>query len=144
MAVSSGDQRSTDTLLLYTDGAARGNPGPAGFGVVLTDPDGRVLEEYGRFIGQATNNEAEYRALIAGLESALLLGEYRIEIFLDSELVVRQILGTYRVKSPTLLPLFGQAQALLNRFDLFSITHIRRALNNRADTLANRAIDLAK
>lgn len=129
------------SIRLFVDGGSRGNPGPAAAGVVLADPDGTVLVERGYFIGRATNNVAEYIALIRGLELASEFSPQRLEVFADSELVVRQITGQYRVKSPDLLPLFEQAQMILLRFDSWQIRHIPRAKNERADRLANLAMN---
>ncbi len=126
---------------LWTDGGARGNPGPAGIGIVLEGPDGVVACEAGRFIGVATNNVAEYQALILGLENAANMGFDHIVVKADSELVVRQMRGEYRVKNANLAPLYRQAKALSSRFSSFRIEHIRRAENARADNLANAAMD---
>lgn len=128
---------------LYTDGAARGNPGPASIGVALLDPKGKVLREIGERLGRTTNNVAEYRALLRGLEEARALGADEIHVFMDSELVVRQILGEYRVKNETLQPLAAEAQARLRAFRTFTISHIPREQNKRADRLANRALNIA-
>jgi len=127
--------------ILKTDGAARGNPGPAGIGAHLTARDGRVLAEVSEYLGEATNNVAEYRALIAGLERALELGVTTIEVFADSELMVKQLGGQYRVKHPGLIPLYERARALLRRFAAAKVGHVRRELNTEADRLANAAID---
>jgi len=136
-----GDGRAA---LLYADGAARGNPGPAALGVVLYDGDGRLLTEFGEYIGRATNNVAEYHALIRGLEAARAAGITVLHVFLDSELLVRQLNGQYRVKSPSLLPLHGQARALLAGFQSARVEHVGRGGNRRADLLANRALDQAR
>jgi ribonuclease H / adenosylcobalamin/alpha-ribazole phosphatase len=128
---------------LHADGAARGNPGPAAYGFVLDAPDGSPLAEGGVAIGRATNNVAEYLGLIAGLERALELGVTRIEVRMDSELVVRQMTGRYRVRHPGLVPLFERARALMAQFPEWSIAHVGRAENGRADAAANRALDLA-
>ncbi|MGH7725575.1 MAG: ribonuclease HI family protein [Candidatus Eiseniibacteriota bacterium] len=126
---------------LHADGAARGNPGPAAAGYVLDDPEGRPREAHGIVLGVATNNVAEYRALIVGLARALELGAETIDVRMDSELVVRQMLGVYRVKNEGLKPLYAEAQSLARRFRKFSIAHVRRELNERADREANRALD---
>ncbi len=128
-------------VILYTDGAARGNPGPAAIGVALTDSTGRLLLEFGEAIGEATNNEAEYRALLRGLERALAQHANEIEIRTDSELLARQLGGNYRVRAANLKPLHDQAQRALRRFAHFSIRHVPRAQNRRADALANAALD---
>lgn len=127
-------------IILYTDGAARGNPGPAAFGVVLTDPSGHEIYANGQAIGKTTNNVAEYRALLSGLEHAAPLAD-EIEIRTDSELMARQLIGAYKVRADHLKPLHEQAQRLLKRFKRVNIVIIPRALNRRADELANQALD---
>ena len=128
---------------LHTDGGARGNPGPAGIGVVLAAEDGDVIGEIAQGIGEATNNVAEYAALIAGLELALDKGVTHVDIYLDSELVVSQLIGKWKIKKDTLRPLAVKARALMNRFDSFTISHVRRELNADADKLANQGMDAA-
>ncbi|HEX7589268.1 MAG TPA: ribonuclease HI family protein [Anaerolineae bacterium] len=130
-------------LILFTDGAARGNPGPAAMGVVLTDAKGKVIEEHGRVLGEMTNNEAEYRALLWGVERAQANLANEIEVRSDSELLVRQLKGIYRVRAANLKPLFEQARSALARFERVSIHHIPREQNRRADALANAALDKA-
>jgi len=126
---------------LFTDGASRGNPGQAGAGAVLLDDDGQELVTRAKYLGRCTNNVAEYKALILGLRSAREIGCSRLEVFMDSELIVRQITGRYKVKNATLKPLFTEAQELLKQFRHVIVTHIPRAENARADELANRGID---
>ena len=128
---------------LYTDGGARGNPGPAAVGVRLLAPDGTLVAEFGKAIGPATNNVAEYRALVSGLELALEHGVQRLTCFLDSELVVRQIQGVYKVKEVTLRVFHAEAQRLLTRFDSVELRHIPREDNAEADRLVNEALDAA-
>lgn len=128
---------------LYTDGGARGNPGPAGIGAVLRDEAGEVLGEIAQGIGEATNNVAEYVALITGLEMALDRGVTDIDIYMDSELVVSQLLGKWKIKKDTLRPLAVKARALMNRFESFTLSHVRRELNADADKLANQGMDAA-
>lgn len=130
-------------LILYTDGAARGNPGPAAMGIVLTDMKGKEIEAGGLAIGETTNNEAEYRALLWGLERARAKNADEIEIRTDSELLARQIDGSYRVRAAHLKRLHAQAQSALSRFSRKSIRHIPREQNRRADALANEALDQA-
>ena len=130
-----------DAFVLYADGASRGNPGPASIGAVLYDPDGAVCSEVSEAIGETTNNVAEYRAVIAGMEAALEVGAERLQVRLDSLLLVRQIRGEYRVKAPGLKPLHRRAIALMARFPVFSIEHVRREKNTVADGLANAALD---
>ena len=130
-----------DAFVLYADGASRGNPGPASIGAVLYDPDGAVSAEVSEAIGETTNNVAEYRAVIAGMEAALEVGAERLQVRLDSLLLVRQIRGEYRVKAPGLKPLHRRAVALMARFPVFSIEHVRREKNTVADGLANAALD---
>ena len=128
-------------LIIYADGAARGNPGPAGIGVVIEDERGRVLKEVSQFVGQKTNNQAEYMALIQGLETAAEYQADAVLVRLDSELLVHQLKGEYKVKSPLLKPLRNKAQELLARYKVVGIEHIERGYNRAADRLANRAID---
>ncbi len=131
----------TDSATLWSDGAARGNPGPAGAGALLRGSDGKVLAELKRYLGETTNNVAEYEAVLMGLEHALELGVRRIEVRADSQLVIRQLAGEYRVKNAGLKPLFARARALLDRFDAARLTHVRREENSDADRLANAGID---
>ena len=128
---------------LYTDGGARGNPGPAGIGARLMTAAGDVVEDLADYIGKATNNVAEYQALIAGLEIALDRGVERLDVFLDSELVVRQVNGQYKVKDAGLKPLHQQACLLLSKFHEVDVKHVRREQNAAADALVNQAIDAA-
>jgi len=130
-----------ETLTLHFDGGSRGNPGPAGIGVVVAAEDGTPLVTLGRFIGRATNNVAEYRALITALEQAKNLGAKRIIIRGDSELVVKQMRGEYKVKHPDMKVLFAEAQSLLGEFEHAKIEHNLRHKNELADRLANMAMD---
>jgi ribonuclease HI len=131
----------TETIMVNFDGGSRGNPGPAGIGVVLAAEDGTPLITRGKFIGVATNNVAEYTALIFGLREAAKLGASKILVRGDSELVIRQMRGEYRVKNPALKHLFEQAQALLGDFKSVKLEHNLRDQNSLADRLANRAMD---
>ncbi|MDK2855792.1 MAG: hypothetical protein PWQ86_1005 [Bacillota bacterium] len=131
-------------LILHTDGAARGNPGPAGIGIVIRAEDGTTLAELGEYIGEATNNVAEYRALMRALEEARRLGADSVEVLADSELLVRQVNGEYRVRHPNLVPLYAAVMEKLKSFSSFSITHVPRKENARADALANWALDEAE
>jgi ribonuclease HI len=126
---------------LFTDGASRGNPGQAGAGAVLFDGQGEELAVCSAYLGICTNNVAEYRALLLGLDEALRQGCTELAIALDSELIVRQIQGRYKVKNEALLPLFQQVRERLNRIKAWSIAHVPRAQNARADQLANQGID---
>ncbi|WP_051305908.1 ribonuclease HI family protein [Desulfogranum mediterraneum] len=126
---------------LFTDGASRGNPGQAGAGIVLFDQQGEELLSYAKYLGTCTNNVAEYQALIIGLEQALAAGCRQLEIFLDSQLIVYQIQGRYRVKNETLKPLYARVLAQLKGLDNWSVAHVPRARNKRADELANLGID---
>ena len=129
-------------LTLAADGGSRGNPGPAGYGAVVLDADtGEVLAEEQASIGRATNNVAEYRAVLRGVERARALGATEVEIVNDSELVARQITGAYKVKHPAMKPLHGEAIAALREFDRWSIRSVPRADNARADELVNEALD---
>lgn len=125
-------------LTIYSDGAAIPNPGPAGIGAVLYDAEGGVVAEISRYIGEATNNRAEFTALIAGLEEALRLGASGVDIRLDSELLVRQIQGTYRSKK--MKPLYKQIRRLLGEFEVYTVEHVPRDQNKHADALSKRAI----
>ncbi len=129
------------SFLLHSDGAARGNPGLAGAGAVLYGPDGEPVARLTRFLGETTNNVAEYQALIMGLAEALERGVRVLAVRLDSELIVRQLDGSYRVKAPGLKPLFEKARTLLGRFERVDVAHVPRADNAEADRLANLAID---
>ena len=127
--------------ILMVDGAARGNPGEAGCGAVICDENGAVVEEMSRYLGHATNNVAEYEALLMGLEALLKLGKRRIRVQSDSQLLVRQLNGEYRVKDEKLKMLFQKAIALLRHFAGYRILHVPRELNKLADRLANKGID---
>jgi len=128
-------------LRLFTDGAARGNPGPAGIGVVIEDDQGVRLRGLCRYIGTATNNRAEYLALIEGLKAVREWKPDRLEVYLDSQLVVEQLKGRYRVKNAELQPLHRMVSSLLEEFGEVEIKHVERSRNAGADALANRAID---
>jgi len=129
-----------DSLTLNIDGAARGNPGPAGAGVVIRRGE-KIFEEFCKYLGETTNNQAEYQALVLGLERARELGARRVAVRSDSELLVKQVLGQYRVKNPGLKILFQKAAALMRQFERFQIQHVPREQNTEADRLGNRAID---
>jgi len=131
------------TVVLYTDGCCRGNPGPAGIGVVIKDPHKKILKELSEYIGEATNNIAEYSAIIRGLEAACDLGADEITVFMDSELVVKQLSGEYRVKDERMKELFLQTLGALKDFKSFEIKHIDRSKNKEADLLANKALNLS-
>ena len=124
---------------LFTDGAAKGNPGPAGIGIWM-ECNGVAIQEIGEYIGETTNNAAEYKALIRGLKLAQELGVARVDAFSDSELMVRQLNGIYRVKTPALKPLYDEARKLGRSFDAFQIQHVPRSENHEADRLANLGI----
>jgi ribonuclease HI len=128
-------------LTVNVDGGARGNPGPAAIGAVVRGPDGEVVEERGERIGRATNNVAEYRALLLGIELAAAHGASELELVGDSELIVRQVEGRYKVKDATMKELHGQVKTALNGFDGWSIRHVRREDNADADRLVNAALD---
>ena len=128
-------------LVLHVDGGARGNPGPAAIGVVVSRPDGTVVDELAERIGVATNNVAEYRALLRGLERAAAAGARELEIIGDSELIARQLTGHYKVKHPSMKPLYEDAIAALQSFDAWRIRTVPRAQNARADALVNQALD---
>uniref|UniRef100_A0A7V4G7B2 Ribonuclease HI family protein n=1 Tax=Desulfobacca acetoxidans TaxID=60893 RepID=A0A7V4G7B2_9BACT len=126
---------------LYCDGASRGNPGPAGAGFILFDPEGRERAAGSRFLGVTTNNVAEYQALLLGLEEARKLGVQHLQVYSDSELLVRQLTGVYRVRQPHLLPLWQTAGRALKQFLTAGIAHVERGRNHQADRLARQAID---
>lgn len=128
-------------VIIYTDGACRGNPGPAGIGALILDDAGECLAEISEFLGNATNNIAEYIALIKALEKALSLQAKEVEIFTDSQLLVKQVLGEYKVKNEGLKPLYLQVKMLEKQFKRFSINHVPREKNKLADKLANKGID---
>ena len=130
-----------ETLTLEFDGGSRGNPGPAGIGVVVRAADGTALLTLGRYIGRATNNVAEYRALITAMQEAQKLGAKKIVIRGDSELIIKQMNGQYRVKHPDMKVLYDEAQDLIAQFDAAKITHNLRHKNELADKLANLAMD---
>jgi ribonuclease HI len=134
-------ERDMASLTVNVDGGARGNPGPAAIGVVVRDAEGGILEERAERIGRATNNVAEYRALLLGIELALTLGASELELVGDSELVVRQVEGRYKVKDPTMRELHAEVKAALQPFERWSIRHVRREHNADADRLVNAALD---
>ena len=130
-------------LIVNIDGGSRGNPGPAGAGVVIKSADdGTVLQQAGVFLGTATNNVAEYTALVVGLKKAAVFEPQAVHFISDSELLVKQIKGIYRVKNPGLKPLYEEALSLIAGFKKFSIEHVKRALNKEADQMANRAMNI--
>ena len=129
-------------LLIHTDGAARGNPGPAGLGAVLQDAaTGAVVAELARYLGTRTNNYAEWTAVEDALQEALRLGATHVDLRLDSELVARQISGRYRVKHPDLKPMHASVMAMLGQLGSYTVGHVPRELNKEADRLSNVAID---
>jgi ribonuclease HI len=128
-------------LVVNVDGGARGNPGPAAVGAVVQDAAGEILEERGERIGKATNNVAEYRALLLGIERASELGANELELIGDSELIVRQVKGEYKVKDATLRELHGEVKRALRPFERWSIRHVRREHNAEADRLVNQVLD---
>ncbi len=128
-------------LIAHSDGGARGNPGPAGYGVVIQDQDGRKVAALSQYLGHQTNNFAEYQGLIAALEFAIGHGPKALKVVSDSELLVRQIKGIYKVKNSTLQELHGRAKELIAQLDWFSIDHALREHNREADDLANQAMD---
>jgi len=131
----------SDSVIAYIDGGARGNPGPAGYGVRIERADGTLVEELQGSIGIATNNVAEYRGLLAALEWARAQGHHAVHIRSDSLLLVQQMLGHYKVKHPGLRPLHAQANLLAHQIGRVSFEHVRREQNAHADRLANRAMD---
>ncbi len=130
-------------LVINTDGGARGNPGPAGIGVIIKTETGEILYEYGGYIGAATNNVAEYKALIKALEESKHLGGEVLRIQMDSELIVKQMQGVYKIKEPTLQGLAQEVIRLLKQFSSYTFVHVRREFNKEADAMVNQAIDAA-
>lgn len=128
-------------ITVNVDGGARGNPGPAAIGVVVRDGGGEVLEEHGERIGRATNNVAEYRALLRGIELAARHGATELELVGDSELIVRQVEGRYKVKDATMRELHAEVKRALQPFETWSIRHVRREHNAEADRLVNQVLD---
>jgi ribonuclease HI len=139
--LSSAGAQTAVKVVVHVDGGARGNPGPAAVGVVIADPNGAVLDEYAERIGVATNNVAEYQALLRGVQRAAALGASEVEFVNDSELVAKQINGTYKVKHPAMRPLYEEAIAALGSFERWRIRSVPRAENARADALVNEALD---
>ena len=127
--------------MAHVDGGARGNPGPAGYGVVIEDQHGKPIAEFGRYLGHHTNNFAEYSGLIAALNYALEHQHSALRVLSDSELMVRQMNGVYKVRSPELRPLYEDAKRLSRKLHWFHIEHVRREKNAEADRLANEAMD---
>jgi len=139
-----GDSRAAGPIVAYIDGGARGNPGPAGFGVRIEEPDGMLIEEFAESIGVATNNVAEYRALLAALEWASRHGRDQLHVRSDSLLLVQQMLGNYKVKNAGLQPLHAKARLLAREIGHVTFEHVGRSFNAHADRLANAAMDQAK
>jgi len=131
-------------IVAHIDGGSRGNPGPAAFGVAIKTPQGKSVTAFARYIGETTNNYAEYQGLLAALDYALSHGYARLRVQTDSELMARQISGRYKVRSPDLKPLHEKAQAMIARLESFSIQHVYRERNREADRLANQAMDDAE
>jgi ribonuclease HI len=131
-------------VIVHVDGGARGNPGPAAAASVVSDPAGEVLDEHARLLGEVTNNVAEYRALLLGLERARALGATEVEVVNDSELIAKQVQGLYKVKHAAMRPLHLDAMAALKQFERWSIRSVPRAQNAHADALVNAALDGAR
>lgn len=129
------------TLIAHIDGGARGNPGPAGYGVSITDGSGKKVAELSEFLGNQTNNFAEYSGLLAALEYAIAHGHKSLQVVSDSELLVKQMKGIYKVKSESLIDIYHEAKDLIRKLDSFSVRHVLRAQNKDADRLANLAMD---
>jgi ribonuclease HI len=127
-------------LIIHTDGGSRGNPGPSAIGVVISTPDGAHIESYGKYIGETTNNQAEYSAVISAIKTAQKYGVQKIQFFLDSELVVKQLNGQYKVKHVDMRTLFNEIQKLITDLDV-TFTHVLREYNQGADIEVNKALD---
>ena len=130
-------------VVVHVDGGARGNPGPAAAGAVISTPEGEVLGEASELLGEATNNVAEYRGLLLGLDRARALGATEVAVINDSELIAKQVNGAYKVKHPAMRPLYLDAMAALREFERWSIRSVPRAQNAHADALVNAALDAA-
>ena len=141
MFAGAEDERDEKCLVANIDGGARGNPGPAGYGVVIEDESGKKVDELHGYLGAQTNNFAEYSGLLAALEYALKHGYRRIKVRSDSELLVKQIKGEYKVRSEALVDIYREATVLIRKFDSFQIRHVFREQNREADRLANKAMD---
>jgi ribonuclease HI len=135
------ERLNVNKAVIYTDGAARGNPGPASIGAVIKDETGRVVARISRRIGTTTNNQAEYRAVITALEKAVSLGVQHVILKSDSELVVKQINGRYKIKNAALRPLYQEVVGLTGSLESITVSYIPRAQNAEADALANKALD---
>lgn len=141
------NKSKSTNLVLYTDGGSRGNPGPAAAGVVVLDDQGKILKTANRYLGETTNNQAEYRALLLGFETIKKLNpvdstkDIELEVFMDSELIVKQMKGEYKVKAVDLQPLYLEVRNLSGQFGKVSFTHVRREKNSHADALVNQALD---
>jgi len=140
-APASSLHTSAPHIVAFVDGGARGNPGPAGYGAYIRDASGAPVAQLSEYLGIKTNNFAEYSALLAALEYAVAHGYRALKVMSDSELMVRQMTGRYRVNSPDLKPLYEKARSLVRKLDRFSIEHVLRAKNQHADRLANEAMD---
>jgi ribonuclease HI len=138
---SATQRAASEWITAFCDGGSRGNPGPAGFGVYIEGPDGETLAELSEYLGKTTNNVAEYSGLLAALEFALREGRGRLRVVSDSELMVKQIQGKYKVNSPDLRPLYDEAKRRIASLERFRIEHVLRGKNQRADRLANLAMD---
>lgn len=140
-STTEGPSTGYQILEVFSDGAARGNPGPAGAGAVVRTTDGKVIARVGKFLGTQTNNVAEYEGLLIGVQKALDLGAREVRIFADSLLVISQLKGEWKIKHPGLRPFYDRAKLLLKHFDRVTLQHVRRELNGQADEMSNRAID---
>jgi len=132
----------TRELIIHIDGVARGNPGEGGIGVIIETPDGKKVEEIGKYIGVTTNNYAEYKALLTALKAALKYKPSKVTIFSDSQLLVRQINGIYRIRSEHLIPLYKESRSLIEKIGNVIIIHVPREKNKESDKLANKAVNL--
>ncbi|ABR49133.1 ribonuclease H [Alkaliphilus metalliredigens QYMF] len=132
---------SIEEAIIYTDGGSRGNPGEAGIGITIQDQEGNEVRAISQYIGDQTNNVSEYKALSRALEIALDMGIKRVTCYLDSELVVKQVKGQYKVKNERMIPMYNMVMPLVKKFESFAIEHVRREQNKRADELANIAMD---
>lgn len=136
--------KNLSTAKLFTDGGSRGNPGPSATGVVILDMEDNVVKKSGKFLGVTTNNQAEYRALIEGLELALKMDIKKLSVYMDSELIIKQVDGSYKIKNQELRPLYEKIVGLSSHFSEITFTHVPRALNKLADEIVNKCLDAQK
>jgi len=141
MSSAKANAKKYDAVVTFTDGGARGNPGPAALGVAIYEPNGTLISKHGEYLGEQTNNYAEYSALIYALKQAKKLGAQKVTCKMDSELIVKQLAGLYRVRNEGLIPLFAEVKKLACDFEEISFSHVRREQNKMADSMVNETLD---